>query len=113
MCQSVPSIKDERIGQIVDWTRWISQVLVIPLLIIMGYAWLNHEEKIDAMGLVNASIVSNRFTSADGLEVWREIARQQAEIATLSSRQAVHHELSAGWIDIIREHERRLGKLEN
>ncbi len=112
MCRSVPSVTNEKVGNVIDWTRWVSQVLVIPLLLIMGTAWWNHEEEIDALHISTTGIVSNRFTSEDGLEVWREIARLQAEIAALASSQTLHQSLSDDWINIIREHERRIGKLE-
>ena len=79
MCKSIEGLNG-RTGKFVDWVRWVAQVALLPILGIALWGWWNHEERIDAIALAQHAIQSNRFTSADGLEVWREIAEIRADL---------------------------------
>ena len=79
MCKSVEGINGWK-GQMLDWVVWASRVAIVGLFGIMGWAWWDHEERIDALALAQQATQANRFTSADGLGVWREIAEIRAAL---------------------------------
>lgn len=79
MCKSIEGVNG-KLGRTLDWVRWGSQVLVIPLLIVFGGAWWDHERRIDGNELSVVGIEKSRFTASDGLVVWQEIAAIQADV---------------------------------
>lgn len=83
MCKSVEGVNG-RAGQIIDWMRWVSQVLIVPLLGVAFMMWLNHEDRIDQITLTQAVMQGNRFTSQDGKEVWAAVASLETKKANSS-----------------------------
>lgn len=79
MCKSIEGINGT-VGKTLDWVRWFSQVLVIPLLFLAFSGWWNHEQRIREDSLAIAVMSGNRFTSENGLQVWREIANLQSQM---------------------------------
>ena len=106
MCKSIEGLNG-RTGKVVDWVRWVAQVGLLPLLGLALWGWWNHEERIDAIALAQHAIQSNRFTSADGLEVWREIAEIRADLDSKAD-----HMGAEPVVDDIKELKQRLRDLE-
>ena len=79
MCKSIEGINGTK-GRMLDWIRWISQVALVPLLGLAMWGWWNHEGRIVANTTDLRVLDGNRFTSADGLEVWREISDIQSAL---------------------------------
>lgn len=69
-----------------DAFRWTHLLLTAIVLPIMGLFWQEQSEtrlKVQANAESIALMSSNRFTSQDGLEVWREIGSIREDIASL------------------------------
>ena len=120
MCKNIDGLNGKA-GKIVDWTLVISRVLIIPLLSLMLYGWWNHERRIHDGALNQAIVSGNRFTSEDGLEVWKEIAEIRGDVLILSAQQAAHLRESLPASELVGrseyvkdylEHDRRIGRLE-
>jgi hypothetical protein len=79
MSQSIEGINGS-VGKALDWIRWASQVLLLPLLCLFAWAWWNHEERIDALDTSIQVMQGNRFTSEDGLRLTEQIAEVRTEL---------------------------------
>lgn len=79
MCRSIKGVNG-RTGKLLDWVQWISQVLIVPLIALALWGWWNHEQRLNLVTLNQEVMANNRFTSADGLAVWKEIAVIRAQL---------------------------------
>lgn len=75
----IPGINGKT-NKLLAWAKFLSQVLVIPMIGLMLWAFWNHEERIDDLDISRATVEATRFTSENGLEVWREIAEIRAQL---------------------------------
>jgi len=72
MCKNVDGLNG-RAGKAIDWAVTIARIITPLILTVMGWAWWNHENRIDAVAQSVAVMEGNRFTMADGLEVWKRM----------------------------------------
>jgi len=86
VCKSIEGVNGTA-GKVLDWVKYVSQVALLPLVALGFWGWWNHEERIDAVALAQQAIATtqevmnaNRFTSGDGLEVWKEISKLKRDI---------------------------------
>jgi hypothetical protein len=75
MCKSVEGVTGKP-GQVLDWVRWFSQVLAIPLLGVVVWGWWDHEKRLNEADKQIAVIEGNRYTSVDAFEHSKEAAAQ-------------------------------------
>ena len=117
MCQSIPSVKNEALGNALDWMKWVSQVAIFPMMAaLLAFLWYG-EQRMDRLELGQQS----RFTAEDGLEVWKAIAEQQHNYAVLHERLDAHLKQTVPSNELVkvvdyskdqRELERRLTTME-
>jgi hypothetical protein len=69
-------------GAVVDWAVAAARILTPLLLTGMSFLWWNHETRLQANTVGVQVMSSNRFTSEDGLEVWRAISVIQSALDT-------------------------------
>ena len=65
------------------WTHLILTAIVLPLMWLFWQTQAEIQNKVQDNAEAIALMSSNRFTSQDGLEVWREIGRIREDIAAL------------------------------
>lgn len=106
MCKSIEGISG-RTGKVLDWTRWISQVLVAPVLGLALWGWWNHEERIDAVAVAQEIMSNNRCTAKDCGEIWHEMTKIRADLDHKADASG-----AAPVLEDLRDHEERLRALE-
>jgi hypothetical protein len=112
MCSSIKSVSGKK-GEYLDWIRWFSQVLLIPMLGLTLWAFWNHEERLDLLQLGQ----QNRFIASDGLKVWQQISEIQKNVLVTQERLSNHIQNTVPASELVRSeefmnHERRIAKLE-
>jgi len=86
MCKSIEGVTGTP-GKILDWSRWAANILVPVVLAVVGWAWLNHEDRINGNAAAVQAVViaqkvmdGDRFKAQDGLDVWKAIAAMQERL---------------------------------